>query len=147
MVRVLVAISLCFSNATFANETAIPLPELQREPTDVTPNNGDLVGDGNADDGGDRTAPVLAPVVAALVAAGMRVADHMAKQVIKNLSEQMAKTAARNYGRKVLEKKGKNCYSVKASKGDRILLAADKETVIFAGDHNAYMRAIAELCH
>lgn len=153
MVRVLIAISFCFSSTSFANETAVPLtdPQLQiiRNPAASTPNNGDLVGEGNSnadsDDIGDRTMGFIGPIASILIAAGMKVAGHIAKQVAKNLTEQTAQKAAQNFARQILEKKG-NCFSVKASKGDRVLLAADRQTVLFAGDHDSYMRAIAQLC-
>lgn len=147
MLRILIAVSLAICPLTFAEVLSIPNAgeTPQRFPAR---DNGDLVGNGPLEEDLE-VAPKALPAIAVgiLVAAGMRVAGQAIKLVTKNLSESAAKTAARNYARQVLEKKGKNCFSVKASVGDRILLAADKATVLFAGNHDGYMRAIAELCH
>ncbi len=145
------------SQITFAQELANPGPSpgnefsAQSAATSAASSAGALVGGGPLRSPSSETGNVektaFPAIVGILIAAGMQVAGHIAKQVAKNLSEQAAKTAARNFARQQLEKKGKNCFSVKASTGDRILLAADKATVIFAGNHDAYMRAIADLCH
>ncbi len=88
-----------------------------------------------------------APVIAILIGAGMQIGRAVAKQIIKSIGETSAKKAAQNFSKQLLEKKGKKCFSVDGANGQRLLLGLDRETVLFAGDHDAYMRAIKELCH
>lgn len=77
----------------------------------------------------------------------MQIGKAAAKQIIKSISENSAKKAAKNYSKQLLERRGKNCFKVDGGDGQRLLLALDRETVLFAGDHNSYERAIKELCH
>ena len=73
-------------------------------------------------------------------------------QVVRSLSRAAAKKAASNFVKGQVKRVGKHakkrCYSVKGSQSARVLLAADKRTVLWAGDsHNTYEREIQKHCN
>jgi len=82
-------------------------------------------------------------LAAILIGAGMRVLGNV---IARNFSRRSAEKVAEQYAKKIMEKKGK-CWSMKGADGQRILLGADKETVLFAGAHDAYELFIKRHCH
>ena len=84
------------------------------------------------------------PAVAILVSVGLSV---VRKSIIRTLTSPAASRVAVNYVKGNLKKVGKKCFSIRGEGGSRVLLAADKVTVLWGGaSHDIYEKKIGELC-
>ena len=73
-------------------------------------------------------------------------------QVVRSLSRAAAKKAASNFVKGQMKKVGQNakkrCFSIRGSQSARVLLGADRKTVLWAGDsHKVYEREVQKHCN
>ena len=102
----------------------------------------DIVADTVVD--GSEYEVAAIPVVAILAAAGLFV---IRKSIVQTMTSQAASKAALNYSRGKMKKVGRKCFSVRGEGGSRLLLEADKVTVLWGGNsHDMYENKISKLC-